>query len=163
MHDYGGCIFEHAPFSQHGRSGATQDDVFALEGIAVFIERGAFEFVLSENSLREVQDRADRRYLLWAFDVLDHWEACITEAASPFSGRGLVAAKRLDESPDRFGYLSEKDRALLRDAVALECDTFLTIERKLPANADHLGRILGIQVVRPPELWKPLRPHMRGL
>ncbi len=38
--------------------------------------------------------------------------------------------------PSRFGYLSRKDAALIRDAVLLECDTFLTLDRKLARNAD---------------------------
>lgn len=161
LQDYGGCIFEHESFVRCGRSGASREDVSALQGIALFIQRDAFEFALSERSLQEVVDRRDPRYLQWAFDVLDHWEACIEHVGSPFRGTALQSAEELDRR--EFNYVSVKDRALLRDALALECDTFLTLERKLPRHAEHLSRKLAIEVVRPPELWQRLQPHLRGL
>jgi hypothetical protein len=46
-------------------------------------------------------------------------------AGGAFDGSGLEAAMRDEEC---FGYLSAKDKVLLRDALALECDAFLTIE-----------------------------------
>jgi hypothetical protein len=162
LQEYGDCIFEHDPFVQRrARSGASEEDIYALEGIALFIARNAFEFALSKNSLREVRDSGDRRYLQWAFDVLDHWQACIDGRTSPFSGLGRELAERFEEK--QFNQYSEKDRALLRDAVALECDTFLTIERRLPKNWKHLARTFGIQIVRPPELFEWLRPQVVGL
>ncbi len=63
---------------------------------------------------------------------------------------------RLDET--RFGYLSAKDKLLARDALALECDAFLTMERKLPKMADHIERELGLNVLRPPDYWALLEP-----
>jgi len=161
IQDYGEAIFERQDFILRGRSGADREDVEALGGIFLFVERGAFELAVSANSLQEVAARADPGYLQWAFDVLDHWESCVRESEEPFAGSGRERVRLVDTN--RFGYLSTKDAALIRDAVLLECDTFLTLDRKLARNADHMSRELGLEVLRPPELYEVLRPHLCGL
>jgi hypothetical protein len=65
-------------------------------------------------------------------------------------------AARLDES--KFGYLSAKDKLLLRHAVLLRCEAFLTVERRLPRNAAHIERELGVRVLTPVTHWDLLRP-----
>src|SRR5258706_1220193 len=77
------------------------------------------------------------------------------EAAGP-SAESQALAERLAEP--RFGYLSEKDRRLLADAVALRCEAFLTMERRLPRNAAHLARELGLAVLTPVGHWEMLCP-----
>jgi hypothetical protein len=126
----------------------------ALRNIMAIAERAPFQFALSANSFNEVQRKDDGQYLQWAFDVLDHWLACLAES---------------EEQPDRsevanifdslsYNYLGAGDRALLRDAVMLGCDTFLTMENKLPKNAAHIFRTVGIRVFTPIEFWDILRP-----
>ena len=44
------------------------------------------------------------------------------------------------------------------DAVALECEVFLTMEKKLPRNAVQIAAAVPLQVLRPPEYWALLRP-----
>ena len=83
------------------------------------------------------------------------------ESGDAFVGCGQERVRLLHSS--RFGYLSRKDAALVRDAVLLESDTFLSLDRKLARNAVHISRELGLEVLRPPELWQVLRPHLRGL
>ncbi len=159
--DHGGAVYEGELYQPRGRSGADNNDVLALRGIMLFARRGAFEFALSSNTLREVDATGDQSYLRWAHDVLDHWEACVDLAVRPFDGSGVGLAARLGGGA--FGYLSREDALLIRDALVLECDTFLTIERRLPRNAIHLRRELGIDVLRPPEVWDLLQPHLKGL
>lgn len=67
-----------------------------------------------------------------------------------FDGSGARLAARLSER--RFGYLSAKDKRLLRDATELECDAFLTMEKKLARQAEHLRAELEIRVLRTPRL-----------
>jgi hypothetical protein len=107
LQEHGEAIFENQEYVPCGRSGADRDDIEALRGIFLFVARGAFEFVLSANSLQEVADRRDPGYLQWAFDVVDHREACVREAAEPFTGSGRTSARLLDTN--RFAYLSTKD------------------------------------------------------
>jgi hypothetical protein len=51
-----------------------------------------------------------------------------------------------------------KDKRLVRDALALECDAFLPMEKKLAKNATHIGTQLGLKILRPPDYWALLRP-----
>jgi hypothetical protein len=160
IHEQGEAVFDGGPFWPDGHTGASPEDVEALRLIFRFNDRASFDFALSHNSLKEVDNAGDRRYLGWAYDVLDHWHAAVARPDA-FEGWGHSAAVRL--SQPRFGYLSREDAALVRDALALECDTFLTVERKLVTNADHLRRETGLVVLRPPEFWELLLPHLRGL
>ena len=82
--------------------------------------------------------------------------ATYEDSGSAFSGRGIVLSAKLREK--RFGYLSTKDATLIRDAVWLECDVFLTMERKLPKNSAHIEQELGIKVLQPIGYWDLLRP-----
>lgn len=153
--EHGGTVFEGEPYEPGGRSGAGEEDVWALCGLMAFVERGAFELIVSPNSLHEAA--GDRRQLTWTGDVMHHSAVCLAE--NPPASDSAARAARLDGC----GYLSVKDRRLLQDAVAAGCDTFLTVERKLPRNAAHLSRTVGIEVLRPPQLWAVLSPHVVAL
>jgi hypothetical protein len=82
--------------------------------------------------------------------------AAYEDSTSAFSGRGVELSAKLSEK--HFGYLSTKDAYLIRDAVLLECDVFLTMERKLPRNSAHIEQELGIKVLQPIGYWDLLRP-----
>ena len=58
----------------------------------------------------------------------------------------------------RFDDVSAKDKRLLRDALELECDAFLTMERKLPRVASHIESELPIRILRPPDFRALLAP-----
>ena len=90
----------------------------------------------------------------WAYDVLDHWNVCLSEAGPPEVNPDALA--NLD-SP-AIGYLGAGDRALLRDAVLFGCDTFLTMENKLPRNRTHLWNMLGVHVESPSAVWERVAP-----
>ena len=76
--------------------------------------------------------------------------------SSSLAQRGESLAARIDEP--KFGYLSEKDRKLLRHAIVLRCEAFLTVERRLPRNAEHVQRELGIRILTPITHWQMLEP-----
>ena len=57
-----------------------------------------------------------------------------------------------------YDYLSMGDRTLIKDALTMECDAFLTMENRLPKNARHIRKTLGIWVLSPVEMWEILRP-----
>jgi len=138
------------------------ENVDALRQLMILGSRGSIEFALSTNSLHEVQARGDISYLDWAFEMMAYGDSCLDlydstrngSAGSAFSGRGRKIYKTIN--PAEFGYLSKKDFRLVLDAAMLECDYFLTMERKLPKNAGHIEARLGLRVVRPLELMNCL-------
>src|SRR5438128_178566 len=88
------------------------DNVEALRCIFLANERALFEWVVSDSSRREAEDKNDARHLRWFYDILDHTEVCL-EADGP-TPESETLAKRVNEPC--FGYLSRKDRLLIQDA-----------------------------------------------
>jgi len=123
-------------------------------------QRACFELVVSNNSFREVADSGRVSYLTWAHEVLGYWEGLLCNYAdygvAPFSGRGEELARKLETA--NFGYMSAKDALLVRDAVLLECDAFLTMDVKLAKNSGHIGSELGLKVLSPSASWNLLEP-----
>jgi len=157
LQTYGGFLYENEPLLPGDRIHRDPKGSAKLEALRFIMqvtERAPFQFALSTNSFVEVQRRADSRYLQWAYDVLDHWLACLEESGEPGSKSDALAA--IDSHC--YDYLGAGDRALLKDAIAMECDAFLTMENKLPKSAGHIQRTLGIRVLSPIEMWELLRP-----
>ena len=157
LQDYGGYLYENEPLAVTDPIHRDPKGVAKLQALRLIMqiaERAPFEFALSGNSFAEVYAKGDSRYLRWAYDVLDHWLACLEESGE-IRGKPEVLAS-IDSGS--YSYLGEGDRALLRDAIALACDTFLTMENKLPKNAGHIERTLGLRVVSPIEMWDYLEP-----
>ncbi len=165
-----GYIFEGEPIADHSRYGqrfpSGIDELKALRFIFLMDERAMFDFVVTRKSLEEISATIRRRpvegrmFTKWAFDIADHTEACLNDPHA-FIGQGEETSKKLGESA--FNYLSAKDRVLVRDAVLLECDAFLTLDLKLVKNAQHIKRELGLVILTPQSLWRILEPHINEL
>ncbi len=154
---YGGFLYENEIVSEDDpvyRDANGIEKLKALRLIMRIAERAPFEFALSHNSFTEVHNKGDSQYLKWAYDVLDHWLTCLNESGEPHGNQTALYA--IDSSS--YGYLGQGDRMLLKDAISLDCDTFLTMENKLPKNADHIEKTLGIRVLTPIGMREYLRP-----
>ena len=157
LQDYGGFLYENESLPPADRIHRDPKGVAKLEALRFIMqvaERAPFEFALSRNSFVEVERRGDLGYLQWAYDVLDHWLACLEESDKPHVDRRALSA--IDSS--KFNYLGAGDRALLKDAIALECNAFLTMENRLPKSAAHIQKTVGIRVLSPLGMWAILRP-----
>jgi len=141
-------------------SGGAYKELQALHDIWFTNQRNNLDFVISAASLEEVDAKGDYRYLQWAFDMLDYWQARLDEYAEydvqSMTGRGEDWAAVLNNPS--IGFLSSKDKKLIRDAVLLECDAFLTMETKLPKIANTLREHVPLSILRPSEYWKLLKP-----
>lgn len=122
--------------------------------------RASFELVLSNHSLKEVEQRKNPGYLQWAFDVVAYWREILVayeeNEVLAFNGRGAQLVRVLESSS--FGYLSKQDKELLKDALELECEAFVTMDRRLSRNAGHLERNVPIRLLEPVAYWDLLRP-----
>jgi hypothetical protein len=157
--DYGEFIWENVEAPPGDRAHEIPgflDDLDALRAIFQVNHHAGFDIVLSPNSLAEAIDKQDASYTRWAYDVVDHWLTRIGEyEGQAFQGSGEELPRRLDAAR---GFLSTKDMLLLKDAVALECEAFLTMEKKLPKQSAKIAALVPLQVLRPPEYWVLLRP-----
>lgn len=157
LRDYGAYIYENEPISASDRIHRLTGGLANLEAprdIFLVSERAMFECIVSHGSLQEAHDKGDPGHMQWLWDIADHSDACLKDDG-PTAESGALAA-RLDEL--KFGYLSAKDRLLLRQAIILRCEAFLTVERRLPLNAPHVERELGIRILTPITHWEMLRP-----
>jgi hypothetical protein len=157
LRNYGGYIYEGELIPDCDRIHRVTDgiaNVEALRNIFLINERAQFEWIVSRGSMQEAHDKRDPAHMQWLWDIADHSEVCLEGDGATTESEALGA--RLDEP--KYGYLSEKDRLLLRHAIVLRCEAFLTVERRLPRNASHIERELGIRILTPIVHWKMLRP-----
>ena len=157
LRDYGGYIYEAEPIPDADRIHCVTDGIAnadALRNIFLINERAMFEWIVSLNSMREARDKGDPGHMQWLWDIAHHSEVCLGSDGPTETSEAL--AMRLSEP--KFGYLSEKDRLLLRDAIRLRCEVFLTVERRLSRNAAHIERQLGIRILTPAAYWDILEP-----
>jgi hypothetical protein len=152
LRDYGGYINEGEPLDANDRIHRVTDGIANLEALRnIFLvnEHALFEWIVSSGSLDEAGEKSDPGHMQWLWDIADHSNVCLEDDGSTPESESLAA--RLDEP--KFGYLSEKDRKLLRHAIVLRCDAFLTVERRLPRNAE-LTPITHWQMLEPwAALW----------
>jgi hypothetical protein len=157
LQDYGAFLYENEPLPKGDPIYRDPKGIAKLEALRHIIqvsERAPFQFALSRNSFVEVQAKRDTQYLQLAYDVYDYWLNCLEESGEPCVDQTKLFA--IDSTS--YGYLGDGDRLLLKDALALECDTFLTMENKLPKNSAQIERTLGIRVLSPIGMWEYLQP-----
>ena len=157
LRQYGGYIYEGEPIPDSDRIHRVPEgiaNVEALRDIFLVNERAQFEWIVSRASMREAYDKGEPGHMQWLRDIADHSEVCL-EGDGPTAESEALGA-RLDEP--KFDYLSQKDRLLVRHAIILRCEAFLTLERRLPRNASHIERELGVRFLTPIVHWEMLRP-----
>jgi hypothetical protein len=151
LYDFDGEIFEGEPFEPVGRAARVPDlaaEIDALQMIFLINQRGVFEFVVTEASLREVVNRTHAGYTQWVYDVLDTWLIQSEGTERPAPGKTF--------EDRRFSMISVKDRRLLQEALDWRCDAFMTMERRLPTAAVFIERQTGLRVMRPTTYWELL-------
>ena len=156
LRDHDGSICEGEPISDFDRIHRVTDgiaNIEALRNIFLVNERALFEWIVSRGSMQEASDKGDPGHMQWLWDIADHSAICL-EGDGPTAESEALKPARLDEPT--FGYLSEKDRLLLRHAIVLRCEAFLTMERRLPRNASHIEHELGIRILTPITHWEML-------
>lgn len=110
--NYGGFLYDYESLDSDDpiyRDTKGLEKLKALRLIMRISERAPYEFAISENSFSEVYAKNDPIYLRWAYDVLDHWQACLFDSRPPNPNPELIS--RIDSSS--YKYLSDGDRLLI--------------------------------------------------
>lgn len=157
LQDYGGFLYDNEPVAEADRIHRDPRGAAKLKSLRLIMrisERAPFQFALSRNSFVEIRRKRDYKYLQWAYEVQDYWRVCFEESSVYRVNQAAITAI---ESKS-FDYLGVGDKALLRDAIALGCDAFLTMENRLPKNAGHIERTLLLRVLSPIEMWEYIEP-----
>lgn len=136
-----------------------QEIVQSLRWIFLFDHRAMFDWIVSPASLAEIDAARCGARSRCARDVMDHSLVCVAE--NPPSPAAMEMAKAMADPS--FASLSPADRKLLIEAATLECNVFLTIEKKLPKNAKAVLKRVPLLIATPIELWVMLEPHVKGL
>jgi len=157
LQNYGAFVFENVPISGNDtihRDPQGYQKLESLYNLFLTEKRAPFQFAISDFSFVEVNRKGCSSYLQWAYEILDHWNACLHDSEPP--NENTKAADAINRKS--FGYLGDGDRRLIQDALRLDCDAFLTMENRLPKNASHIERSLGIRVMTPVDLWECIKP-----
>jgi hypothetical protein len=150
LYDFSEVVFEAVPFLPRGRAAGVEglaDELEALRRVFLVNERAPFEFAVTCASLREVAARDWPAFTRWVLDVPDTW-------LIQSEGQPVVPSATFDDR--RFDNISVKDRWLMQDALDVGCDAFLTMERRLPTQANFIERATGLWVMRPTTYWSLL-------
>jgi len=166
VHDYGEFVFENVPPEPDCRIHRVPgglEELDALRMLFQICQRGVGpELALSRGSLEEVDDRRNAQFSSWAWEVHAAWEERLASRDVMFEDDGTAAGRRNLVQKRSIGFVSEKDRVLLGDALDLGCEYFLTIDGLnkggLLGVRDKLQERLGIRVLRPTEFWEVFRP-----
>jgi hypothetical protein len=157
LYRYGPFIYENEPLDPDDRIHSDPQGLaklLDLRDIMRCAQRGPFHFAVSEHTLEEVERADDPGYMRWALEMLGHWDLCLQQDGPPRPNSKALA--KIDRRS--FDYLGAADRVLLKDAISVDCDTFLTMENKLPKAAKHIKESLGIRVMSPVGMWSVLQP-----
>jgi len=136
----------------HSIPGGPQD-LLALRDLSLICQRASLDWVVSETSLDEAYGKGDAFHFGWVAEMMEYAGHCLRMYQSTGFAEDVTGP-----ADARFGYLSHGDRLLLDDAIRLGCDAFLTTDRRLARNANHLRRSLGLRILTPHEYWLELRP-----
>lgn len=158
LEKYGEFVYENVHVPESDRiydipSGIQNLD--ALRMMMIMGRRDAFELIVTHNTYLEVDQKGDSGFLNWFYEVADYTQSCLNRNGA-LSGAGQKLCDKLDK--EMFDYLGKGDRILLKDAIILECDAFITLDAKLVRNKKHLEREIGILVTTPDKLWEILKP-----
>ena len=158
LHVYGEFIFENAEVKEDDPIFLDSKGIEKLEclrKIMQCMQRTPFEFALSTNSIKEALRKNDPGYMPWVYELIDYWLINYERSKN----KKYCKNKMSILMSNSFNYLSSGDRELIIDAVNLDCDSFLTMENKLPRNSHHLEHKLLIRVLTPITFWENFRTY----
>lgn len=139
--------------------------IVALHDLFLGSERAHFEFALSESVYQEVVQKKqggeiDKGFLQWFYDVWDHWQAVLESYEDePVSQEAQKRYELAKSDKSLLGNLSEPDQKIVLDAIQLDCDALLTVDKFAKDNFQHFAfEKYGLMVLRPTDLIEIIKP-----
>lgn len=135
-----------------------QEDIEALRDIVQVFRRVCMPLYITPTTIEEI-GRANRHFLEnYTLEIFHHWwdwgdpQNRNILSSENFQARVTAVASTLTCFPD------EPDRKLIAEAVVVECDIFLTVDRRSIWRHRDKVKIEALQILRPSELWSELGP-----
>lgn len=172
LHDFGEFIYDNY-LSNYQSERIKQEfgskmlsELDALRQIVFVIQRGSLPVAISVKSLREllkISNQPKRDGLAsWNFELIGWWGENKRNMKFPEKNE-LEEATELVAS-GKLGFLKHfEDRFLIAEALVLECDTFLTLDRRtILVHKEELTKF-GIDALSPREFVDKYQQEMSGV
>lgn len=138
------------------------EDILALRAIWLTGQRATWQLAISPRTYYEIEATTDavRRAALesWLSELWHYWRELfnhyeLSDYDADSLARRLVPSEILAVLPDR------SDRELLAHAIAYECDTMCTRDRRtILRHRDKLTRV-SVRILMPAEWWAEISPY----
>jgi hypothetical protein len=149
LFDYGEFVYDGESIGRDDRIHEVPDrliDLLALRRLVAVSQHASLDWVISDASMAEAAAMGDTQNLQWLHEVAEYARHCLQT-------HGWAHGRVVRLAEGGYGYLAQSDGQLLEDALELGCDGFLTIDRRLWRNREHLGRQAEMRLLTPIESW----------
>lgn len=171
LQDFGEYIFDHYQENENFllslRGKRIEKDnplylqIVALGDLFLGISRTNLEFALSESVYREVvQKKNSEEFLQWFYEMWDYWQNILNsydkELVSKRAKRYYGLAK---DDKSLLGNLSVGDKKIVLDAIRLDCNALLTVDKFANNNFQKfIFKKYKLMVLHPTDLMEVIRP-----
>lgn len=134
-------------------------EIEAMADIFRYIHRANFEFAISETVYQELSKKENPHLSLWITDLNHHWQSVLESYQTPFSTEARIKYELAIKDVRFITNISKNDRAIILDAVRLDCNALLTVDRFADeTNQKYILTKFGIMVLWPSDFIEMLKP-----
>ena len=170
LQDFGEYIFDHYIENENyflttkgnriDKNNSLYLEIIALREILLGIDGTNVEFALSEIVYEEVMARRDYDFYMWFSEMWNHWQetvGCYEEC--PFSDESQAKYEMAYRDNALLGNLSGKDRLIVLEAIRLDCNAILTVDKFADINKQNfIYSRYNLWLLKPTDLMKILKP-----
>lgn len=170
LQDFGEYIFDHYIDNENyflspkgnriDKNNRLYWEIVALREILLGIDRTNVEFALSEVIHDEVANRLNNEFYLWFCEMWNYWqETAAGYAECPFSAESQVRYKTAYQDNALIKNLSRQDRSVVLDAIQLDCNALLTVDKFANINKQSfVYNKYKLRILTPSNLVQTLKP-----
>lgn len=123
--------------------------------------RDFFELALSDTVYEEVIKRKHKDFLSWFFEIWDYWQTTLESYKSqPITQQATQRYNIARNDHSLLGNLSKLDKKIVLDAINLDCDALLTVDKFAKGNFQlFVFEKYKLMVLRPTDLIEIILPY----